>query len=354
MLCIFAPSVCAYDESLYGEFDFSAIYDAMGDDAHKTLGNVEDLSADTVSAKGLISYVLSALAAIVKPFLGQLGVLLVFLCAAAFVKRCSDGFMLIGTDKAISYAVILALSLLVYKGLSDDLRAVNEFLLNIRSYYASAVPIMTGMYALGGNTAVAAANGTVSTVVLSAVSFMCNDIVIPASRLCFALSLAGIDTAKTASVVKTLTGFCSKLMAVAMSLVASGMLLSVKLASCADGVGLRVLKFAASSFVPIIGGAIGEATATLTESVRVIRSGFGIFGIAAIFYMIVPVLVRVWASRLSLTLSAGLADILECKKEASFLKDCASVYSLSLSALIAISACFVLALTVFVNTAAVR
>ncbi len=352
---LFAPSVSATDkDNLYSDFDFSDLYGAMGEDAHSALGTVEDFNTDSISPKGLISYVLSALSSCISPFFKDLALLFTFLCAVAFVRKLNFGFSSLQTEKCISYAVILALSLIVYKQINTDFKTVNEFLLNVQGYFASAIPIMTGMYALGGNAALATANGACSTVVLSIASFLCKDFVLPAARLNFALSLARTDTIKLDSVVKTITGFCSKLLAVTMSLVASGMLLTTKLASAADGVGVRVLKFAASSFVPIVGSALSEATATLTESVRVIRSGFGIFGIAAILYIIVPVIVRVWVSKFAFSLAAGFAEILECKKESAFLKDCSAIYSLALSAIFGISMCFILALTIFVNTAAVK
>ena len=355
LLFVFAPCVCAADdEGLYDDFDFSALYEAMGKDVGEKLGKVEELNTESISPKGLISYALSALSLLIKPFLGGLSLILAFLCVGALVRRVCSGFTLCSTDRCVSYAVILALSLIVYKEISDDLRAVSELLSSVQGYYASAVPIMTGMYALGGNTALAAANGACSTVVLSVATLICKSIVLPASKLCFALSLASFDTVKLQAVSKAIAGFASKLLAITMGLVCSGMLLTTKLAASADGVGIRVLKFAASSFVPIIGGAMSEATATLTESVRVIRSGFGIFGIAAIVYMILPVILRVWAGKLSLSVAAGFADMLDSKKESAFLKELSSVYMISLSAVIGICLCLILALTIFVNTAAVR
>lgn len=361
LICIFvflfllAPSVSAAEsDGLYSEFDFSGLYDALEEDTREALGDVDDINAESISPKGLISYVLSALAGCISPFLKELSLLFTFLCAVGFVRKLGAGFSFPQTEKCISYAILLSLSLIVYTQLNTDFKAVNEFLANVRAYYASAVPIMTGMYALGGNTALAAANGALSTVVLSIASFLCKDVVLPASKLNFALSLASNDTVKLTGISKTVTDFCNKFLTITMGLVASGMLLTTKLASSADGIGIRVLKFAASSFVPIVGGALSEATKTLTESVRVIRSGFGIFGIAAIFYMIVPIIARIWVSKFTFSLASGLAQTLDCKRESAFLKDCSAIYSLALSALFGISMCFILALTVFVNTAAVK
>ncbi len=362
LICIFilffafAPKISAADtDSLYSEFNFSELYDTISDDAKNELGKIEDFNTDSISPKGIISYVLSAVSSCILPFFKDLAILFTFLCTVAFIKKLCDGFSgFPHTQKCVSYAVILALSLMVYNQLNSDFKAVNEFLLNIQAYYASAVPIMTGMYALGGNTAQAAANGAVSTVMLSVASFLCKDLVLPAARLNFALSLASFDTIKLGYLTKTVTGFCSKFLAVTMGLVASGMLLSVKLASSADGIGIRVLKFAASSFVPIVGSALSEATTTLTHSVQVIRSGFGIFGIAVILYMIVPIIVRIWVGKFAFSLASSFANFLDCKNEGTFLGQCSAIYSLALSALFGISMCFVLALTVFVNTAAVK
>ena len=355
LLFVFTPCVRAADEdALYSEFDFDALYDAMGEDAKSALGSVEDFNRESISVKGLLSYVLSAAGTLIAPFFGNLSVVLGVLCVSSILRRLSAGFDSENAEKCVGYATVLALSLIVYKQFSDDLSKTKEFLESVQGYYASSVPIMTGMYALGGNTSLAAANGACSTVVLSIASFMCQSVVLPASRLCFALSLAGNDTVKLSPVSKAVSGFVTKLLSVTMGLVASGMLLSTTLAKSADGVGIRVLKFAASSFVPIVGGALSEATATLSESVRILRSSLGIFGIAAILYIILPVIVRVWVSKFSFSLAAGLADMLDCKREGALLKDVSAIYSLSLAALIGISLCLILALTVFVNTAAVR
>lgn len=342
-------------EEIYANFDFSDIYDAMGSDVYENIGDVEDFNSNDVSVSGFLSFVLSAVLNCLKPFLKNLSIILVYILVISFIKKLCENFSGGDISNALNYPSLLALSAVIFSMISADFKIVQEFLLAVKSYYTCAIPIMTGMYALGGNNALAIANSASSTVILSVISFICQDLILPIARLIFALNLAAnlSTNIKLAPFVKFLTGFASKVMALFMGLIASGMLLSCKLASANDGVGVRVLRFAASSFIPIVGGAVSEATRTLISCLSLIRSSFGIFGITALIYMLFPVLITIIMGQFSFNIAASFAQTLDCTKEGGLLSDCANVYSIALSAVISICVCFILACAIFINTAAV-
>lgn len=352
-LFAFTVSADAKDDIL-GEFEFSGIYDAIGDEAKAELGTVEDFKVPTSGS--LLTYLSSALFSLIKPMLADVAAVFCYIVIAALIKHTA---LISGTDgvmKASELALLLALASLCFVNVKADFESVSEFLMQIKAYFVSAIPIMSGMYALGGNVGVAAASGASSSVILSLVEVIAESVIMPSARLCFAMMLAGamspdINLSPVASFIKN---FVSKSLSLVMGLIASGMLLSCKLAAASDSVAVRVMKFSASSFIPIVGGAVSEATATVLSALSLVKSSFGIFGIAAILYILLPIFLKIVLHRLVYLAASSFASGLGCNSEGAFLKDISEIYGIVISAIVSVSICFILSLAVFINTTAVR
>ena len=62
--------------------------------------------------------------------------------------------------------------------------------------------------------------------------------------------------------------------------------------SAVDSTGARAARFMVSSFVPVVGGALGEALGTITGCVKMIKSGVTAFGLLAEGALFLPVLLE--------------------------------------------------------------
>ena len=79
------------------------------------------------------------------------------------------------------------------------------------------------------------------------------------------------------------------------------------LSSAADGVAGKAARFTLSSFIPLIGSSISEAYGAIQNSANILRSGAGVFVIAAIFVSFAPLLFQtlLWSAALGIAGMVG-------------------------------------------------
>ena len=150
---------------------------------------------------------------------------------------------------------------------------------------------------------------------------------IPVSNLLLAV---GIGT----SIENTL--HCTKLMALLrkyLMIILSGTallyftVLSVRtsVSSAVDESAVKTIKFAASNFVPVIGGALSDSAAAVAASLSVTKSAIGVFGLMSVIAIFIPVLSKLIIWLAGLELSALLAETFNLDSLKNGLKNVADV-----------------------------
>ena len=87
--------------------------------------------------------------------------------------------------------------------------------------------------------------------------------------------------------------------------------LSVKtaVASRADALGLRSLRFAINSVVPVIGSAISEGLLSIQSYAGLVKSTVGVVGIIGVIALFLPALINVIGWRVSIAVSVAVSEI---------------------------------------------
>lgn len=123
------------------------------------------------------------------------------------------------------------------------------------------------------------------------------------------------------------------------------------LARSADSLGLRTVRFAMGSFIPIVGSTLAEAFSAVREGLSYMRITAGLGGILLLLLLVVPIVVSVWLFDGMLSCSHTIAECLGCSTSAHMLADARSILQM-LSALAWMAATFfVFALILFTKTA---
>ncbi|MBE6830509.1 MAG: stage III sporulation protein AE, partial [Ruminococcaceae bacterium] len=91
-------------------------------------------------------------------------------------------------------------------------------------------------------------------------------------------------------------------------------------ATALDTTGTRAARFVVSSFVPVVGNALGEALHTINGCVKMLKSGVSAFGLLAGLFVFLPILIQCLVWLLTLQVCIGIGDIFELKEISSLLK----------------------------------
>ena len=117
------------------------------------------------------------------------------------------------------------------------------------------------------------------------------------------------------------------------------LVLNNALASAADSVAMRSVRFAAGSFIPVVGNLVGEGARSIAAGLNLIRKECGVACILIIVYLMARPLIVLAFQKLVLSAASSVGDILGDKECAGFLRGVLSVWDLFI-AVLAFQVCY--------------
>ncbi len=248
----------------------------------------------------------------------------------------------------LTYASLVA-ALLLYRttyAVMDQTAVCLERLCSIMNLIT---PVMETIYLSTG----ALTQGTVSTqavmLFVTVAGNFSGNLLRPLISLIFTLSaVASIcDEVKMSHLIGTLRKFLQRLIQL-FTMFFSFMLASQSiLARSADSLGMRTARFALGSFIPVAGGTIAEALATLREGMSLIKNVAGIGGILLILLLLLPDILSLFFYKFALYLTATAADLLKLDRFAAMSNDIHGIMELLLAVVLFTGLMFLLVLILF-------
>lgn len=142
-----------------------------------------------------------------------------------------------------------------------------------------------------------------------------------------------------------LSGFCELINKVVkwvltftMSVFTAILTMQSIITSSADSAGTKATRFAISSFVPLVGGALSEAYQTVRGCMSMLKSGVGVFAILATGTIYIPALTSCVLWLIAINIAIALAGVFDMGQIIKLLK-CVTIV---INVLIAILLCCML------------
>ncbi|MBE6695231.1 MAG: hypothetical protein E7587_02145 [Ruminococcaceae bacterium] len=350
-------SAVAFRASAYesGQETFSELIDILPDEVRDRIEPSlrENKVSELLRAEFLLDAVISCFCGEITSIgsiLCTLLALTVFFAVASMIKT-GIGNESIG--KIVDNALLIASALAVYSLFSSGLTRVYTYIEDIKRFQNGLIPIMTGLYFSGGNTATAISASAGVGAALVMTENLCARTLPVLVKVCFALTLIGAVGAEinysalcrsVRNLYMTLLSFFTMILSISMSF-------GQALASSADSVAARTVKFAIGNMIPIVGSTVNSAYGTLASSLSLIKSTLGASSIVALLLLTLPVIIYLLLLRLSLNICASVSDMLGCAKIGKLYTDFRTVYDLALAAVIFCTLVFIIIISLFVKCA---
>lgn len=316
----------------------------------------------TLVAKGVqeastLSAILRAVGQVMGVTLAQNLALLAKLCgilvlAATFRAAVEERKN--GIEGAISLVTVLAITLMLFAGEETKFSQMEQFFDTVRTVCLSLIPLMGALYAMGGNVAAAVANHGVMSGFLAILETACSGVVVPVACALVALAILDAVTGKAslASLAALLRRTFTLGLSFFMMLLTFVLGMQHTLAKGSDTLALRTVRFAAGSFLPVVGGSISESLRTVAGSVEYLRGAVGIGGILVVFFLFLPTFLTVLLTRITFSLSSAVAGLLSCSREQKLLGEISSVWGYFLAVIACLFVMTVFSLALFAHSAA--
>ena len=215
-------------------------------------------------------------------------------------------------------------------------------------FMISFVPVYAGVVLATGQIATAASYQTVVLFVAELISLMATYLIVPVMTISLALSLTGSVT--TGMKLDAVGGLINKasgwLLGLTTTLFVGLLSLQGIVGAAADSLSGRAIKLSLSSFVPVVGSALGEAVNTVRGCLTLLKSTIGGFGILATALIVLPPLLEcaMWMACLSVCNLA--AEMFELGQISTLLKAVQSVVKTLIGVLAACSLFMIIATTI--------
>lgn len=320
--------------SAYGDtFDTSGIYDALPDE---TYGYLEEAGIENErdvefsfeelfrTAGGIISSQLR------KP-LEALGILTVIIVFTAFL----NSFDTLETLPEIAGALSITVYLLpvmsgVIAGLSDVCGAVVVFLL-------AALPVYAGLMIASGNITTGSTYGSMTLFSANLISVLSQQIIVPMLSLILGLGIsASFSHINVDKLIDSFYRLIKWVMVCSVTFFSGAVSIQSVISGSSDEMAIRTAKLVASSAIPIVGGAFGDSIETVQQSIQLIKSGAGAFGILATFFIFLPMAASSTIWCLILQLEMIVCDLFGANKIKSYLSCCHAILKMILAVLVSL------------------
>ncbi len=182
---------------------------------------------------------------------------------------------------------------------------------SVQVFMLSFVPVYGAVVAAGGSPVGALSYQTTLLAAAEVLTLAMRNLVLPVLLVSLALGCVG-----TVADGFCLSAFSQSFYRVVLwglglfSAVFSGVLsMQQMVAAAGDSVSSRVVKFSLSGFVPVVGGALSEAYATVMGCAGLLRSTVGCFGLLAVVLLVLPPLLTCVGWNICLSVGGNAAAL---------------------------------------------
>lgn len=229
---------------------------------------------------------------------------------------------------------------------------VKTYFSRVGSLMQAMIPVMGGLYAMGGNLGEAAAGSELVLVFLSVCEYVSATVTPPVCALCMAFALMDAfgTSVSLAPLAARIKGCYTGILGLLTFLVSLALSAQSVITSRADTLGMKGIKYAVGQMLPVVGGAVAGTLGSVADGISALRGVCGVSGIILLVLLLLPALIKLLLGRFSLSLVSTVASILGCDGEAKLLAEMASLYGYLAAAVAICSVLFVLALSLLIHS----
>lgn len=230
-------------------------------------------------------------------------------------------------------AGVAAIGSMLLLNTNSMIRLGAETVTEISTYGKLLLPVLTAALAAQGGISTSAALYAGTTFFSAVVSGFLTNILQPLVycylALSFAVAAAGEPVLKhMRDLVKTFSSWCLK---VALTVFTTYMSITGVISGTTDAAALKATKVTISSFVPVVGSILSDASEAILLSAGVAKNAAGIYGIFAVLAMFLVPFLRIGVHYLVLKATFAICSIFGTKRMGDLIGDFSTAMGLLLA-----------------------
>ncbi len=333
LILIFSFQITVKGQELFDEYSekyYEILSDELTDEAEEILAEsgFDEIDFDKIlssSPEDIINFFINCskgkVATPLKNFIVNAGLTIIVSISFSYLSEDEK------KKKAVTMLSFAYISLSVCVPMSSLLSAGVAAIRLSSKFMLVFLPILAGIIAASNNPLLALNYNSLTMYLAEAVSSFATNFLVPVEGMFFALICVNIvsDTMHINNFAQTVKNTVVKTLSVLATIFTAVLSIKGILSNIADTVAVKGTKLLVSTVVPIIGGSVSDAYASVVNSLILLRSSVGIFGIVAIAAVNMPVITQLVLWSASMTCSAIIADVFSLKNIADFYREISNV-----------------------------
>lgn len=341
-----------YDEQLKNS-GAEELFDELPPQAQR---NLEELGVESPDWRELNALSFGAVFSQIMQMLGENGqtpalamaqvLALMLLCALADGLKLSFGEKPLGGIIGIVSTLCIC-GVLVYP-IVEAIEKSAQVIVTASGFMLLYIPVMVGVMIAAGQAVSGASYYTLMMGAGQVVTQVSSNVLVPLLNIFLGMSI--VSSISQRINLKGICGLCNKVVkwvfAFVMSVFVSVLTFQTMLGAAADTTSVRAARFAISSFVPVVGGALSDAFLTVQSCLKMLKSGIGVFAILGAAVIFLPMILECLVWLFSIHVCAAAGDVFGLTQPCALLRAASKV----ISTIVAILLC---CMTVFIISAAI-
>ena len=337
MLLTLFPSALEYDVS--GELS-----QYLPDGAH---GDTASL-AEVVTSGSIVDKLKTAVKDSFPDVFGAFGALVCAVLLSGISSAVSNSLK---NEDVSVIAGICVCGVLVFTVIKTSFDVLHTSLTASVSFMTAMMGIMCYVYGIMGNVGGMGLSSSILAVVLQTVQMIASYVLFPLVGTVFGLTLAGC--LKEKSELSGISSFVKKSVVFILSACGAALSLALTLggifSTVSEGVLKKSVKFAAGSFIPIIGSSLAEAYDAVFSSINAIKATAGAGGIGALLLIYVPPFFTLCVTKLLFSCASALSEMLGLTAQTKLIEGCGDILTVMIGICSFSSAVMIIACAVFMR-----
>ena len=355
LFLLFTFNISAAETDLYKDQleagGVNGLYDSLPPETEKYLNDfsIDINNSDWVNALSAENAFLHILKFIKEGALAPLKAFGIIL-ALIFLNAVIHGALSNDIQNTVSYVMVLAVSFALLSPIYSVITASVDTLKGCSYFMTAFVPVFAAILSAAGKPLTSASMSGVLLLAANTVTYIASFAIIP--LMCGHLSLSIATTVSPLLQDTNLAESLKKLSFWIMGIISTVFIgiLSIQTAvnASADSLSLKTAKFIVGSTVPVAGGVLSEALATVTASLSLLKSSVGIWGVLVCAITFLPLIIELLLWRVCMWGLSFFTSAFSLSKITNLFKSVDSVLSVLVGIVLLTSAMFIISLTVVI------
>lgn len=304
-----------------------------------------------IDAKTIYSSVLKILGDEITSSITIIGGILAIIVIHAILKNIGENIGNNSISQIAYYVEYILIVTLIMKSFLTVIDMVKDAIVNLVSYINILIPLLLALVVTSGTAVTASA---VQPVILWLIVLLGNGITMYILPVLLISTVLGIvsnlsDKIQIGKLSKMLKSSIVWIMGFVLTLFVSFLSLEGTLTSGVDGLTLKGLKSASSTFIPVVGKVLSDSVDTVLGATAVIKNAVGIVGIIVVLGICVVPIIKLIVLNILYNLSAAIAEPLADKKIINVMEQIADTFKVLLAIMFSISALLIVGIAIILK-----